>query len=579
MTRYIRAAGKTLGTMVMLTSSLTVLAQQQQQQQQEQRNTAIDSIDVIRDYRPILADAVKIRRSPDMTNKREYQPTLRYSVLDKKLDITTGTKQLSIQEMPPIRPEARTDNYVKVGAGNYSSFLGEAYLTNTSFQDTRFGAFVKHLNQMGNLDHQFYSQQEVAAFGRQLYEEFTIGGTLGFKRYGTRQFGFIPGQSGGNLNPDLGAKQHYNDIYINAELASNSGEDNLEPLAYSIKMDGYLYSNAFETKENSLALSAFLAKQWSNVQFGTHLSGDFTQHSDNQFSLSNNIARIQPFVRFSGENYDIRLGANLVSEFGHDSSRFHVMPAAAVDFALLPGYFHVFGGVGGDVHKTSFRELSRENPWLGSFNDVRNTLERFNIYGGIKGNAGATFGYKVEVFYKQMDNMKFFSHMRTGPHLFELIYEDYGLNSSIFGLEGSMNIRISEMVSLGGTINLNEYDLKGETEAWYLPKMKLSANSRINISDRVYVDAELFYHGQTYANVPDYIEPILPILPHIPPVRTYSTESLPGFLDLSGGLNIKFTDRIGVFGRINNIFNANYQRYLYYPSLGMNIIGGVNFAF
>ena len=142
-----------------------------------------------------------------------------------------------------------------------------------------------------------------------------------------------------------------------------------------------------------------------------------------------------------------------------------------------------------------------------------------------------------------------------------------------------MNIRISEMVSLGGTINLNEYDLKGETEAWYLPKMKLSANSRINISDRVYVDAELFYHGQTYANVPDYIEPILPILPHIPPVRTYSTESFPGFLDLSGGINIKFTDRIGVFGRINNIFNANYQRYLYYPSLGMNIIGGVNFAF
>jgi len=61
----------------------------------------IDSFDVVRDYKPILADAVKIRRSPDMTNKREYQPRLTYNnITDKKLDINTGLRELNVKELP-----------------------------------------------------------------------------------------------------------------------------------------------------------------------------------------------------------------------------------------------------------------------------------------------------------------------------------------------------------------------------------------------------------------------------------------------------------------------------------------------
>lgn len=575
MIRYISVLRKNLLTLVLVTACLLTWGQEQQQQQQEQREqrtTAVDSIDVIRDYRPILADAVKIRRSPDMTNKREYQPKLTYRVLDKKLDITTGTKQLSIQEMPPIRAAERTDNYIKVGAGNYSTFLAEAYLANTSYQDTRFGIYAKHLNQMGNQDHQFYSQQEVAAFGRQLYEDFTVNGTLGYKRMGTRIFG-MPENS--FVNPDPGLKQTYNDVFLNAELTSNYKDSEEDPFSYSVKMDGYLYSNAFDAKENAFAISAFLDQQWGHVHFGGHLSGDFGQASLEGETYQNNIARIHPYVRFNGEHYDIRLGANLVSEFG-DSSRIHVFPMASVDFALMPEYFHVFGGVGGDVNRNSFRDFSRENPWLDNISDIRNTLERFKVYGGFKGNAGATFGYKFEVFYKQLDNMAFFANKPLEPYLYTVIYEDYGQSTSIFGVEGAINLRISETVSLGGKINMNEYDLKSQEEAWYLPKVRLEANSRINISDRLYVNAEVLFHGQSYALLADD-NAMLPG-PDGPAV-SFTKHTVPAFVDLSGGINLKFTERIGVFGRINNIFNAKYERYLYYPSLGMNILGGVNISF
>ncbi len=46
--------------------------EEQSEQLEEQRQpTLMDSIDVVRDYRPMLADAVKIRRSPDMNIDRE----------------------------------------------------------------------------------------------------------------------------------------------------------------------------------------------------------------------------------------------------------------------------------------------------------------------------------------------------------------------------------------------------------------------------------------------------------------------------------------------------------------------------
>src|SRR5690606_19019797 len=38
---------------------------------EETQGTFMDSIDVVRDYRPMLADAVKVRRSPDMRINRE----------------------------------------------------------------------------------------------------------------------------------------------------------------------------------------------------------------------------------------------------------------------------------------------------------------------------------------------------------------------------------------------------------------------------------------------------------------------------------------------------------------------------
>lgn len=550
--------------------------QQQQSQQQDTRPTTVDSIDVIRDYRPILADAVKIRRSPDMSNKREYQPKLSYSIIDKKLDITTGTRRLDIQEMPYVTLDKKVNNYVKIGAGNLNTLLGEVYLTNDEYVDTRFGMLAKVLTQKGGVEDQNFGEQEITLFGRQLYEGFTLSSDVGFRRNNTRFYGYHEYWTPLSIPiPDI-EKQAFNNLFLDVELTSNAGPENQSTLSYAVKGNGYMYSDAFDAKENSFTLSAYLNKYVNTFKVGLQASADFTGVKGQSYSMSNHIARIQPFIGFKGENYDLRVGVNLAAEFG-DSSRVNLFPDAHLDFALAPSYAHLFLGVNGNVNKTSFRDLSQENPWLDSNIAIANELERIKIYGGIKGNAGAMFGYKAQFQWRKVENLALFDNVPYLP-LYYVIYDNADKASSVFNFLGEVNLRVSETVALGGSLLFSEYDVQTQEEAWYKPKVEIRAHSKVNISEKLYLNAELLFMGQSYGKA---YEPLnydlynlnLLVLPK------YEIKTMPAFVDLSAGLEFRATEKLGVSVRVNNLLNTSNDRFLYYPKLGLNVIGGVNFSF
>lgn len=547
-------------------------------QEDPNKPVTIDSFDVVRDYKPILADAVKIRRSPDMTNKRSYMPKLSYgNVVDKKLDINTGLKELNVQEMPFTKSEDITSNYVKLGIGNLGTILGEAYIAVEDYEGIRFGGFVKHLNQKGSFDDQKFSRQEVGVFGRRILPQFTIDGQIGYNRYGTRFYGIPADVNGTLINPSREA-QRFNDIYFTGELTSNYDPTNNDALSYSVKADAYTYKDKFEGKENSLSLSGYLNKRIKTFNVGANVSLDVntiggTANTANDGKINNSLANINPYISFKGENYTLTLGANLVSEFG-DSTRFNIFPSAEVDFSLVPGYIHLFGGINGGVQQASYKALTQQNPYLGPNQDYRNVVERLSFFGGIKGNAGATFGYKAKVMYKTLEGLPLFVNNMEAPFRFDLIYDgNQDDKVKYIGLEGELNIRLSELVNLGGRLNIDNYTTAVEEEAWFMPKMRLAANARFNISEKLYIDAEALFHGSSYAKAYRYLDATT-----IEP-NSYHKAEVPAFFDLSAGAEYKALKNLGIFVKANNILNTEYQRYLYYPKLGFGVIGGVNFSF
>ncbi|MHC8947304.1 hypothetical protein [Sphingobacterium hungaricum] len=551
-------------------------------QERPDKPVTIDSFDVVRDYKPILADAVKIRRSPDMTNKRSYMPKLSYNnITDKKLDINTGLKELDVMETPFTKTQDITSNYAKFGIGNFNTILGEAYFAVEDYEDLRFGGFVKHLNQKGSLEDQKFSRQEVGIFGRRILPQFTVDGLIGYNRYATNFYGIPVDDLGTSLNPSREA-QRFNDIYFSGELTSKFNPANEDALSYSAKLDAYSYGDKFDAKENSVAISAYLNKRVRTFNIGLNAAVDVNSISGtnnvlNDGKLNNSVANINPYISFKGQNYAITLGANIVSEFG-DSTRFNIFPSAEVDFSLVPEYIHLFGGVNGNVQKTSYKNLAQINPYLGPDLHIQNTIERLSFFGGIKGNAGATFGYKAKIMFKTLEGVPFFVNDMEAPFRFDLVYDGDGDKATkYFGLEGEINIRLSELVNLGGRLNWDEYSLATQEEAWHTPKMRLAATARFNISEKLYIDAEALFHGESYARAYTYTN--MGTTMPAEPSASYTKYTIPGFFDLSAGAEYKATKKLGIFVKANNMFNTEYQRYYYYPKLGFNVIGGLNYSF
>jgi hypothetical protein len=516
-----------------------------------------EEIEVIRPYKPVLADAVKIRRNPDMNSTKAFKPVLSYSVIDKKLDLNSNIKELQAQKMADERSTVLSNNYVKVGAGNFNTAQAEAYFNSGRDEALQAGAYFKHLSQQGNLEKQQFSNQELGIYGRSVADSYSVSGNLSYDRRSTFFYGFVPA----SVVPIDMSKQRFSTIAAEAEIMNNYSQSSL--FNYAASINAYQFSNIGDARESSVLLKGYLNKEINLFNVGLNASADFTSTKDLAYNIGNNILRANPYVNFKGKGYELKLGANIVQEFG-TSSRLNIFPSVSAELPVIPEYAVIFAGVSGDVLKTSIRDLTLENPFLSNSLEIKNSLESMNIQAGVKGNVGAEFGYKIMAYYKNIDDMQLMVNNQTTVNRFDVIYDNG--KSNIFGIEGELNVKASDVFSIGGKAQIFKYDLANQTHAWFKPTVRLISNARAQVNQKLFLDAEVLFQGETYARVNGAGGGL-------------TSSTLKGFVDLSAGAEYKVHNKIGVYLRANNLTGQSYQRYLYYPKMGLTLLGGVNYSF
>jgi len=519
-----------------------------------------EEIEVLRPYKPVLADAVKIRRNPNLDDIKPYKAQLNYSIIDKRQELNTDIRQLQAWE-PLTKPNVvLKNNYLKIGAGNMNGGLGEVYVNTGNDQALQAGFAFKHLTQEGDLNKQKFSDDKASLFGKSILDQVTLNGELSYDRKSTYFYGFNPATPLANPDP---AKQRFDIISLKGEILKNYEEK--EDLSYALKGDAYFLKNILAAEENSAALSGFFNKTSGQFNYGINTSVDFTGNKDAAYSISNNIARANPYIKFLGPNYKVSLGVNLVQEFG-TASRTNMLPAATAEADLIPKYATVYGGITGDVLKTSLRDLAEQNPYLNKNLTIKNAVEKVNVFGGIKGNAGTGFGYKATAYYKTVTNLPLFVNSQGAVDKFDVIYD--GGDSKIVGFEGEISLSTPEMFSWTGKIIADNYKMATEKNAWFKPDFQLVSNARLSVNKKFIIDGNVVLNGQTEAKT--YT---------LTPAPVENIVAIKSFVDLSGGAEYHFTDKIGIYLRVNNILGTKYQQYLYYSKLGLNVIGGFNFSF
>ena len=332
---------------------------------------------------------------------------------------------------------------------------------------------------------------------------------------------------------------------------------------YAASIKAYQFSNIDDARESSFLISGSVSKEINLLNFGLNASADLTSTKDLAYKIGNNLLRANPYVRFQSSGFELNLGVNIVQEFG-TKGRLNIFPAVSAEFPVVTGYAILFGGVNGDVLKTSLKDLASENPFMSKNIAIQNTVEKMNVFAGVKGNAGAGFGYKIMAYYKTIDNLQLFVNNPSLINRFDAIYDNG--NSKIFGLEGEMNVKASDVLNISGKAQIFNYDLATEKEAWFKPTLRLISNARAKINQKLFLDAELLFQGESFARLNGT-------------AGSYTSRTLKGFLDLSAGAEYKINNKTGVYLRANNLTGQSYQKYLFYPKMGLTVLGGINYSF
>ena len=521
-------------------------------------------------YKPVLADAVKIRRNPDLEDKTPFKAPLTYFTLDKRLERNTDIRQLDAMKMPKEQDSIPSNNYVKIGAGNLKTTFGEAYIDNGQNNALQVGGYAKHIAQSGSsIYKQNESRDEIGVFGKGITDDYDISGRVNYNRRGTYFYGFDPTDPPTSFSP---VKQHFNTLSGEAEIAKNY-KDVENDLTYAVKIDGYIWNNAFMAKENNLVLSGFLNETIKQFYAGLGASLDMSSQKDSLYSINNSLVRLNPYLKFQGDNYKIDAGLNLVRGFGF-STKAYIFPAAKLEFQVIPKYVRLFAEVKGDVNKSSLRDFSDTNPFVEDNLPIKNSVDRLDLAAGLKGTIAPGVGFKATIFRNSIKDMPLLvSDFSNTGNKFTVVYDNG--TAKVNGFNGELDVKVSDAVDIFGRVEFKSYTLASQAEPWNLPKFKLTAGTVLHITKQLSINGTLLLRGSTF----DRTNPI--IVPGLGGSTVATSTLLPirSFADVSGGVEYKITNRISIFGQVNNILNTTNQVWINYPNYGFNVYGGAGFHF
>lgn len=528
-----------------------------------------EEIEIVRAYKPILADAVKIRRSPDLETKKTTAPKVKYDLLDKRLEVNSDIKTLEAQKLVREKEEDLQNNFVKLGGGNLASTLGALHLGTSRDDGLQAGLNLNHWGMnSGKLYKQRMSEQRAGIYGRSSGNSIILDGKLGYNRRSNYLYGIDPQNSFVNTDPQ---KQLFNTFEGDGEIFNRVDPDDTDKLVFAAKLNGYIFNNNLKAKENSFAISGGVSKNFSRFQLGLNALADITATKyPTVASFQNNLIKANPYIKLDGDKFRLTAGINYIGEFG-TNSKTHFFPNANFDFSIISNYLAVFAEVNGDVRKTRIKELSYINPFINENLEIKNQVDKLNIVGGVKGTLSAGIGYKAYVSHKTVENFLFFANDSISKQTFNAEYESG--NTNILGITGEVNIKLSNVARIDGKFELNQYNLKNELNAWHHPSIRISSTASFNIAQKVKIDADVYFQGETKAKVYT-LDPVSNTV--LTPV---GIQTLKSFADLGLGAEYQHSKRIAAFVKFNNLLGTDYQRYLYYPNFGFNVVGGVSYGF
>ncbi len=547
-----------------------------------------EMVEVVKPYTPTVSDAFKIKETPKISDSvnLEKRP-VQYSIFSVPVASTFTPAKGRATTVERQRPPKLFDNYITLGFGTYTSALAEFYSNIEVTRTDNFGIFLTHNSAQGGidgveLDDHYYDTElnlNYSSRKRNLIwnTDFGVEHRL-FNWYGVRS-DEVSQEVINNLEP----QHNYYSVYA-------GGEINWEKSFFDRAEAKYRYfGDDFESTEHRLTFKPTLEIPIGGELFHTnlifdYLNGSFAPYFDEGEDLSYSYMNlgVASSLLILRDDLTLNLGAAIYYSYDSENSDsgIYVYPQVTASYRAAGDYFIAYAGLEGELRQNSYYEFTKENPFLSPAVDIAPTDQQYNAYVGAKGKLSTNIGYNTRLKYMAEDYKPLFrsnpnemTEPGTKPEYaygnsFGVVYDQVNTIS----LFGELDFDVNSDFNLRVNGEFFVYDTSDEEEAWNLPAFRANLIGDYQITEKWFAGANVFFVGERK----DF--EIYQTSDVLNSVRT-EIVSLDSYFDLNLNLGYRFNDRLSIFARGQNLLGDNYERWVDYPVLGMQVMAGATYKF
>jgi len=572
---------KHISILILLMSTITFA------QVKKKDTLGTEVINVVKPYTPTVSDAFKIKSSPEIdTEEISPKKQINYTIFSVPV-ASTFTPAKGKAKVLKVHPSPQVyDNYISAGFGNFATPGVELFVHGNSNRYNNFGAFFNYISSSGGINNVIlnddYLDTRLDLFYKQEERDFDWQLNGGFKMQKYNWYG-LPEQVSFSQNVINGIdeKIKYTEIYLGGKIDYKD----------SFFKGGTVSSNRFTDGEGSAEIH-FLAKptiefpiasEYINAETRIEfLKGKFTTDYLNTAELKYTFFNIgfNPSLEILRNNLTVNLGVKLLYSSGSGSgneNKGYYYPNVTASYKLIDEVLTLYGGVTGGLYQNTFKGYTDENPFMSPTLNIKRTDEQYNGFIGFKGKLASNIAYNFKASYKNERDKPLYKLNASKTDGNDVVAQGYEAGNSFDVVYDTINtinafaevtIDLSKQLKLGGNLEFNQYDTKVEAEAWNLPALKISGFADYN-NENWFAGANIFYVGSRKDEVV-----VLSV-----PNNTVNAVTLGDYIDLNFNGGYKFSEKLTVFAKVNNVLSSDYQKYTNFYVQGLQVFGGLTYKF
>lgn len=553
---------------------------QEQQKKGSKTGSVSGDFEVVRSYKPLLAEAAKVREDPEFTATKIYFPRMQYELPDKKVETPPY-----VDPLPQMKYNHTTQTYtiqnnmINILGGNMGGLKGElAFNTGKSLKNTNIGLYSRGNKRDESANYPQYHNYLSSLYSTYNNNYITLRSQLNFNSQENSFLGVNENLSQNTNKDSQWWKKIEGVVGISNPIDPSSGVMN-----YNAKVSYYILDGKKDLNEKGLKISGWLNKILDNKFEGKiHLC---YERYDNKFLKLDQITTanitkqnfsnitIQPQLIYSINKTKLTGGITLINHnrFENDSQThmFKGYPFAKIELPLAKLPAKLYANISGNYRINTIQDMLAQNPFIYKTDTLKASNEKLTFNAGSIGTLFPNVTFIVDFAYRFVQDLQ--TYMLTSivtPNASTPYFKTYYIDGytkildAKMELHGDFNRQLYFLISM----TYHQYTTPSIENPWFLPNIT-------SIASLKYYSKKGYYIGSTLNTIGSADIALQGV-----DKKITSKKSDP-FLNL--GLNIGY-DAFGslrLFVNIDNLLNQQYNQFLVSPKYTTMYYGGIGIIF